>query len=438
MFSSSSISDFNYLLPESSVAKYPLLQRDESKLLVWRRGQITDHVFTDLPSLLPEGSMLVFNNTRVIRARLHFVKSTGAAIEVFCLEPTTPYDYVHSFAQTYSCCWKCMVGNRKKWKGEVLQLMVMMETERRRDGETKGGQITNYKLQITNAGNGETKRSGSGGIVVLSAELVGELEGGFEVRFSWDNPGFTFAEILEAAGNIPIPPYLHRESEEIDLTVYQTVYAKIKGSVAAPTAGLHFTHRVLKALPDRNISCQELTLHVGAGTFQPVKSDTIGEHRMHTEHFSVTKELITRMIAHSGSLVAVGTTSVRTLESLYWIGCKIIQRPQIEPDQLSVTQWEPYQEAEGKIEAKVALQAILDWLDARDFNGLETSTQIMILPGYQFRIITGLLTNFHQPQSTLLLLISAILGDEWKRVYAHALSEGYRFLSYGDANFYWV
>jgi len=432
MISSSSISDFNYLLPGSSVAKYPLRQRDESKLLVWEKGQITDQVFTDLPSLLPEGSMLVFNNTRVIRARLHFVKSTGAAIEIFCLEPTTPRDYAHSFAQTSSCCWKCIVGNRKKWKGEVLRMTVKRDREkeigekgRRRDGGT------------------ERRRDGEQGadcgeVVVLSAELVGELEGGYEISFSWNNSRYTFAEILEAAGNIPIPPYLHRESEEIDLTVYQTVYAKIKGSVAAPTAGLHFTQRVLKALAERNISCQELTLHVGAGTFQPVKSDTIEEHRMHTEHFSVTKELITRMITHSGSLVAVGTTSVRTLESLYWIGCKILQNPAIEPSQLNVTQWEPYREVVAEIEPKVALQAIMDLMVAKDLTTLETSTQIMILQGYQFRIISGLVTNFHQPQSTLLLLISAILGDEWKRVYAHALASGYRFLSYGDANLYWV
>jgi len=282
----------------------------------------------------------------------------------------------------------------------------------------------------------EETESRRGTDFVLKAEMIGELEGGFEINFSWDNPNFTFSEILEAAGNIPIPPYLHRKSENIDLTVYQTVYSKIKGSVAAPTAGLHFTDRVFKSLADRNIICEELTLHVGAGTFQPVKSDTIGEHKMHTEFFSVNKSMVSRLIAHPGKVIAVGTTSVRTLESLYWIGCKIMQNPRIEPDQLTVTQWEPYRETTSGIDAKAALRAIQDWLSERKLSALDTATQIMILPGYRFRVIGGLVTNFHQPQSTLLLLISAILGDDWKRVYAHALANEYRFLSYGDANLY--
>jgi S-adenosylmethionine:tRNA ribosyltransferase-isomerase len=274
--------------------------------------------------------------------------------------------------------------------------------------------------------------------VALSAELIGELEGGFEVRFSWDNPNYTFAEILEAAGNIPIPPYLHRESEEIDQTVYQTVFSKIKGSVAAPTAGLHFTEQVFDSLAERQIECEELTLHVGAGTFQPVKSDTVGEHLMHTEYFSVNRSVVAKLISHPGKLIAVGTTSVRTLESLYWIGCKILQNASIGIAQLSIEQWEPYREVEGEIAPKAALQAILDWMDQRNLHHLDTATQIMILPGYQFKIISGLVTNFHQPQSTLLLLISAILGDNWKRIYQHALAGGYRFLSYGDANLYWI
>jgi S-adenosylmethionine:tRNA ribosyltransferase-isomerase len=277
---------------------------------------------------------------------------------------------------------------------------------------------------------------GGGAKVVLSAEMVGELEGGLEIRFSWDNPRFTFSEILEAAGNMPIPPYLHRESEEIDLTVYQTVYSKIKGSVAAPTAGLHFTERVFKELASRDIACEELTLHVGAGTFQPVKSETAGDHRMHTEHFYVNKEMIDRMIAHQEKVIAVGTTSVRTLESLYWIGLKIALNPQITPDQLWVTQWEPYQDEVQNIGAKMALSAISTWLTSRNLTALDTATQIMILPGYRFRIIDGLVTNFHQPKSTLLLLICAILGKDWKRIYSHALANGYRFLSYGDANLY--
>jgi S-adenosylmethionine:tRNA ribosyltransferase-isomerase len=272
--------------------------------------------------------------------------------------------------------------------------------------------------------------------VVLGAEMLGEVDGGFEVRFSWDNPNFTFSEILEAAGNIPIPPYLHRESEEIDLAVYQTVYSKIKGSVAAPTAGLHFTEMIFDALAEKDISCEELTLHVGAGTFQPVKSETIGEHRMHTEHFVVSKEMIDRLIAHDWPIIAVGTTSVRTLESLYWLGCKIIKNPQIMPDQLAVTQWEPYLESIRKTGSKEALLAISLYMEANNIDTLQASTQIMILPGYQFCIIDGLVTNFHQPKSTLLLLISAVLGEDWKQVYVHALKNGYRFLSYGDANLY--
>jgi len=474
MINSLSISAFNYELPDSSVAKYPLSERDQSKLLVWKNHTIEDFKFSDLPNLLPEASMLVFNNTRVIRARLQFVKSTGANIEVFCLEPTVPHDYILSFAQTSSCRWKCIVGNKKRWKGEVLQMDVAMrgcedETERRRGGETgrlgdwetrglrdqgiltEPVEVQKYHVQspvpeLVEGGlieEGEKGRRGDeetesrrGTDVVLKAEMIGELEGGFEINFSWDNPNFTFSEILEAAGNIPIPPYLHRKSENIDLTVYQTVYSKIKGSVAAPTAGLHFTDRVFKSLADRNIICEELTLHVGAGTFQPVKSDTIGEHKMHTEFFSVNKSMISRLIAHPGKVIAVGTTSVRTLESLYWIGCKIMQNPRIEPDQLTVTQWEPYRETTSGIDAKAALRAIQDWLSERKLSALDTATQIMILPGYRFRVIGGLVTNFHQPQSTLLLLISAILGDDWKRVYAHALANEYRFLSYGDANLY--
>jgi len=398
------ITDFNYELPDSAVAKYPLPQRDQSKLLLWKQGEIKDCHFSDLPGLLPEQSMLVFNNTRVIRARLHFLKPTGASIEVFCLEPTKPHDYVHSFAQTTSCRWKCIVGNKKRWKGETLTLSVGL----------------------------------AGEIVFLSALLLGELEGGYEIEFSWDQAKFNFAEILEAAGSIPIPPYLHRSSEEIDLTVYQTVYARIKGSVAAPTAGLHFTDRVFRDLGDRHVTCEELTLHVGAGTFQPVKSETIGEHLMHTEYFSVNLDLLNKLIDHPKEVLAVGTTSVRTLESLYWIGCKILGNPQIEVERLGVTQWEPYEVNVAEIDAGKALKAILNWLEVRKRSNLETTTQIMIIPGYRFRIIDGLVTNFHQPQSTLLLLISAILGEDWKRVYAHALENNYRFLSYGDANLYWI
>ncbi len=398
------ITDFNYELPDSAVAKFPLPERDSSKLLEWKEEAIQDLHFSDLPELLPQHSMLVFNNTRVIRARLQFVKATGAAIEIFCLEPTLPHDYVLSFAQTNSCRWKCIVGNKKRWKGEPLTLTVRIADQE----------------------------------ILLSARLLGELDGSFEIGFSWDLANFNFAEILEAAGNIPIPPYLHRASETIDLTAYQTVYARIKGSVAAPTAGLHFTDRILGELADRHITCQELTLHVGAGTFQPVKSETIGEHLMHTEYFAVTQDLLKQLMNHSEVVLAVGTTSVRTLESLFWIGCKIIRNPQIEADKLGVTQWEPYDLPMAEIDTSTALKAIATWMEVRGMTVLETTTQIMIVPGYQFRLIDGLITNFHQPQSTLLLLISAILGSDWKRVYAHALEKSYRFLSYGDANLYWI
>jgi S-adenosylmethionine:tRNA ribosyltransferase-isomerase len=432
MITSLSIRNFDYELPDSAVAKYPLPERDQSKLLLWKDHAIEDHLFGELPVLLPEGSMLVFNNTRVIRARLNFIKSTGARIEIFCLEPTLPVDYAVSFSQTFTCRWKCIVGNLKRWKGEKLEMK--MENGDRRPETGKGRTENGEYREMEEAIRGERGAR----MVVLTAALIGELDGGFEVQFSWDNPEYTFSEILEAAGNIPIPPYLHRESEEIDSTVYQTVYSKIKGSVAAPTAGLHFTEKIFKELSDRGISCQELTLHVGAGTFQPVKSSTIGEHRMHTEHFSVSLGMIDQLVAHQGKVVAVGTTSVRTLESLYWIGCKIIQNPLIEPDQLAVEQWEPYEEEILNSGAKEALLAISTYLSGRGMKSLETSTQIMVLPGYQFRIIDGLVTNFHQPQSTLLLLISAILGDDWKRVYTHALNSGYRFLSYGDANLYWI
>ena len=464
------IKDFDYRLPDEAVAKYPLPDRDQSKLLVWENGVIKDQHFSNLPGLLPEGSMLIFNNTRVIKARLHFTKSTGARIEVFCLEPTHPHDYVLSFASTRSCRWKCMVGNLKRWRDGKLE-------------NWKIGKLGNEELEPSPEhfeGGNEKKRD-----FVLRAELVGELEGGVEIEFSWDHPEFTFSEILEAAGNIPIPPYLHRESMEIDETVYQTVYSKIKGSVAAPTAGLHFTENVFKELAERNISCEELTLHVGAGTFQPVKSDTIGEHRMHTEHFSVSKGMIERIMAHkgdgSGKIFAVGTTSVRTLESLYWLGRKIIDNPAIQISELGVKQWEPYndectdcksvqanlpastdlqsvlaneyrlsagtdlqsvpdkQSVPGKQpgkQSREALQAILNYLEERKMDHLEASTRIIILPGYRFRIIDGVVTNFHQPQSTLLLLISAILGRDWIKVYEHALKNEYRFLSYGDANLY--
>ncbi len=398
-----SIQDYTYVLPEHQIATYALPNRDHSRLLIWKNGAITDEQFYHLPDQLPQGSMLVFNNTRVIRARLFFRKQTGAKIEIFCLEPLNPVEYTQSFAQTESCNWKCIVGNLKKWKDEVLVQTLEI-----------GGKQVNFR-----------------------AEKVKELSNNaYEVRFSWDDPHFTFAGLLEISGNIPIPPYLHRESEEIDLTSYQTVYSKIKGSVAAPTAGLHFTEAVFEELKKKNISCEEVTLHVGAGTFQPVKSETIGGHDMHTEHFIVSRDLIDRIALFEAKIIAVGTTSVRTLESLYFMGCKVIDNPQADLAQLSVNQWEPYNLPKLNYSRREAFEALSIWLSGRHLTELSSSTQIIILPGYTFRVISGMVTNFHQPQSTLLLLIAAFLGDEWKRIYAHALRENYRFLSYGDSNLY--
>jgi len=398
-----SIQDFTYELPDEQIATYALSDRDHSRLLIWNNGEISDEQFYHLSDHLPPASMLVFNNTRVIRARLFFRKLTGAKIEIFCLEPLVPAEYIQSFSQTAYCRWKCIIGNLKKWKDEVLIQIL----------ETDGKQV-NFR-----------------------AEKIKELNNNaWEIQFSWDNPYFTFADLLEVSGNIPIPPYLNRESEEIDLTSYQTIYSKIKGSVAAPTAGLHFSESVFETLKNKNISCEEITLHVGAGTFQPVKSETIGGHDMHTEHFIVLRDFIDRLAAFKGKIVAVGTTSVRTLESLYFIGCKVIANPQINPAQLAVNQWEPYSLPRSGFSRSEAFEALSAWLGDHHLTELNSSTQIIILPGYNFRVISGMVTNFHQPQSTLLLLIAAFLGNDWKRIYDHALRNNYRFLSYGDSNLY--
>jgi S-adenosylmethionine:tRNA ribosyltransferase-isomerase len=396
-----SIADFNYPLPDERIAKYPLEKRDQSKLMVWKKGTMVDEKFSNLAKLLPEKSMLIFNNTKVIRARLHFNKTTGAKIEIFVLDPINPVDYAQNFQQTERCSWKCIVGNVKKWKNGILILPI---------------QIKDTSIH-------------------LKANNVGEAGNSRIIEFSWDNPDFTFSELLEAAGNIPIPPYLHRESEESDLTRYQTVYSKIKGSVAAPTAGLHFTDQVFDALTKKGIAKAELTLHVGAGTFQPVKSETIGDHQMHTEHILVPKLFIKKMIEHNDSIIAVGTTSIRTLESLYWMGLKVKQNIDLSPSELSISQWEPYNQSDS-ISRKEAFESLYNYLIHKELEQVNSSTQIIIAPGYNFHVIDGMITNFHQPQSTLLLLISAFIGDNWKKVYEHALENDYRFLSYGDSNLY--
>lgn len=398
------IADYNYDLPDERIAKFPLAERDSSKLLVYNHGEVSEDKFTNLPKYLPKGALMVFNNTRVIRARLHFQKETGAQIEVFCMEPFAPIEYQQNFAQTGSVEWLCMIGNLKRWKSGIL---------------TK-------ELNI----KGET--------VILTAERLpyespNATGTNHLVRFSWNDDKVAFSEVLEAVGELPIPPYLNRETQESDLKTYQTVYSKVKGSVAAPTAGLHFTERVLKALDDAGIDCEELTLHVGAGTFKPVKSEEIADHEMHSEYIVVKRQTIEKLLAHGGEAIAVGTTSVRTLESLYYIGVKLLQNPHLSENELAVDQWMPY-ETNPTATPVEAMQAILDYLDSNHLPALHTSTQIIIAPGYEYKIVKRMVTNFHQPQSTLLLLVSAFVHGDWHKIYDFALAHDFRFLSYGDSS----
>lgn len=397
-----SIYDYAYELPDAKIAKYPLAERDQSKLLVWKNGRIQDALFRKLSEYLPSNSLLIFNNTKVIRARLHFQKETGAKIEIFCLDPHEPADYQLAFQTTQSCVWKCMIGNQKKWKGEKLRKTI---------------RIDNIKIE-------------------LCAEQTDPENNKSLIRFSWNNPDFEFSRIIEMAGSLPIPPYLNRDTEQSDLERYQTVYSKIKGSVAAPTAGLHFTEKVFNHLTEDGHELAELTLHVGAGTFQPVKSERIIDHEMHAEHLYITRDFLNKLIHHEGKKIAVGTTSVRTLESLYWLGVQAFRQTEIDIENLKVSQWEAYQENKFELPVNDALNALITLLDHLQTDFLSASTQIIIAPGYQFRIVDGLITNFHQPQSTLLLLISAYLGEDWRRIYNHALEKDYRFLSYGDSNLY--
>lgn len=393
------IDDYDYALPDERIAKYPLKERDQSKLLVYRNGEISEDIFLNAVSHLPEHALLVYNNTKVIHARLLFQKSTGAQIEVFCLEPLAPSDYALSLGSTDGCSWKCMVGNLKKWK--------------------QGNLIRNISI------NGQSCQ--------ITASLIESAGNTHQIRFEWDNTLISFAEILDNAGELPIPPYLHRKTEESDKTTYQTIYSKIKGSVAAPTAGLHFTNQVLDSLKQKNIQTGELTLHVGAGTFQPVKAADIANHEMHAEVISVKKETIEKLLLHAGNVIAVGTTSVRTLESLYFIGMQILN-DKVAPDKLiRVEQWEPYQQ-KTDISTEMALRAILNYLNNHQLTVLHAQTQIIIHPGYVFRVIRGMFTNFHQPRSTLLLLVSAFTGENWKKIYDYALSHNFRFLSYGDSS----
>ena len=394
------ISEYNYQLPDERIAKFPIAERDHSKLLVYEHGQISDDVFYHLPKYLPKNSLMVFNNTKVIQARLHFRKETGALIEIFLLEPIVPADYEQMFQTVGSCSWSCLVGNLKKWK----------EGELTRQIDVNGQSFT------------------------LRASRRGEHGTGHQIDFEWDAQTVSFSEILEAVGELPIPPYLNRKTQESDKTTYQTVYSKIKGSVAAPTAGLHFTEKVLHEIDACEIDREELTLHVGAGTFKPVKSECIEGHEMHSEYISVRRQTLEKLLQHDASAIAVGTTSVRTLESLYYIGLKLESSPDLSEDELHVSQWEPYEQKGASIPATQAIQNIVEYLDRHQRSVLNTSTQIIIAPGYEYKIVKVLITNFHQPQSTLLLLVSAFLKGDWRRVYDYALSNDFRFLSYGDSS----
>ena len=428
------IKDYNYPLPDERIAKFPLPERDCSKLLVYKSGEVSDDVFRSLPQYLPKGALMVFNNTKVIRARLHFRKKplsgspyrgreeygnnsqlstlnsqlvNGALIEIFLLEPASPVEYQENFIATSECSWYCLVGNSKKWKEGLLF------------GEFQIGG-TSY---------------------TISAERMASHGTSFEIRFRWEG-NFAFSEVLESLGELPIPPYLNRKTEESDLRTYQTVYSKIKGSVAAPTAGLHFTERVLADLDAHGIEREELTLHVGAGTFKPVKSEEIGDHEMHTEHIAVRLQTIEKLIQHEGKAIAVGTTSVRTLESLYYMGIKARQLMDAGKDtgdgeELHVEQWMPYSQLStlnSQLSTVSALESLRDYLSRHHLDVLHSSTQIIIAPGYQFHIVQMMVTNFHQPQSTLLLLVSAFVHGDWRKIYDYALANGFRFLSYGDSS----
>jgi len=391
------IEDYNYILEDDKIAKFPLKKRDDSKLLVYDNKQITEKKFHNISDILPSNSLIVFNNTKVIKARLFFKKKTGAAIEIFCLEPYEPSEFEQVFASVGSCKWICIVGNLKKWKDEILETELIFDNQK----------------------------------ILLKAIKLQTINDNILIEFNW-NSELTFSEILDKIGNIPIPPYLNRNSNETDLITYQTVYSKIDGSVAAPTAGLHFTNDVLKKLNDKNIDIQEITLHVGAGTFKPVKNNLIIEHEMHVEHFFVNRQTIEKLIENKSNITAVGTTTVRTLESIYWLGVKLLSN-NILNNIFKIEQWEVYQLPQNYTLTE-SLNKLLEFLNINNLEFISAVTQIFIVPSYKFRIINRLITNFHQPKSTLLLLVSAIVGENWKEIYNYALQNNFRFLSYGDSS----
>jgi S-adenosylmethionine:tRNA ribosyltransferase-isomerase len=394
------IQDFTYDLPDERIAKYPLEERDASKLLIYRNGSISENTYRNITEVLAPESLVLFNNTRVIPARLQFTKPTGAAIEIFCLEPAG--ELFGGLTQAGEATWVCMVGNAKRWK----------------DGE-----ILSQTLTI----NGQN--------VTLIAAVVARASGGFTVRFTWSPSTFTFAEILSEVGQIPLPPYLHRDADDADRERYQTIYARFDGSVAAPTAGLHFTERIFNDFKIKNIKTANVTLHVGAGTFKPVKSETIGEHDMHAEYFDISLETLMLLRGQLGKpIIAVGTTTLRTLESAFLMGSKLVQNPNLTREQLEITQWDAYESYHAETSVADALSALIKWLHAHELDRIVAKTQLLIAPGYTIRTIDALVTNFHQPQSTLLLLVSALVGDAWRMIYDYALAHDFRFLSYGDGS----
>jgi S-adenosylmethionine:tRNA ribosyltransferase-isomerase len=398
------IKDYNYELPQERIALFPLQERDQSKLLIYKNGTIETSVYKHLPEALRPETLLLFNNTRVVEARLFFQKDTGGTIEIFCLEPAGQVEVSQGMSTSGKVLWNCLVGGASKWKQPVLEKVIEVEGE----------------------------------AIRLYACLVERLSDSFVVEFSWYPSGLRFGEVLHKAGVIPLPPYLHRKAEEEDHDRYQTVYASKEGSVAAPTAGLHFTHNLLEQLAAKGIQTSFVTLHVGAGTFLPVKSETMGQHTMHREWIQATRETIEQVLdLHPHDVIPVGTTSLRTLESLYWMGVKAFHNPDCTLEQLEVHQWDAYTLADKAVSVEQSLQALLGWINDRQLNEVVCQTQLMIAPGYQLRIADALITNFHQPNSTLLLLVSAIIGEDWRKVYEYALEHDFRFLSYGDGSLLW-
>jgi S-adenosylmethionine:tRNA ribosyltransferase-isomerase len=393
------IPDYYYDLPENRIAQHPVRKRDRSKLLFYDGNNISSDLFTNLDAYIPDRSLLVFNNTRVIRARLLFRKKSGAIIEIFCLEPLAPSVYEKSFASKEPVEWKCIIGNLRKWKTGILTLEVTINRK----------------------------------VLLILAEKVHPEADAWRIRFSWNNPELSFGEVIEAAGHIPLPPYITREDEKDDIVRYQTVYSAVNGSVAAPTAGLHFTEELIQRLSAKGIQKADITLHVGAGTFQPVRTRNISDHEMHCEHFFVTSETIKNLVKYTGKIIAVGTTSVRTIESLYWLGVKVINNLTININDLKIGQWEPYG-CVPEVTVTESLNALLDLMDRKKLSVIRALTKIMIVPGYKFMVINGMITNFHQPGSTLLLLVSAWTGRNWLKIYDYALKNDFRFLSYGDSS----